>query len=499
MLSKHLHAASMALTLVIITAPCMMAAAQPDTPSTAAATPNSLTRSDSLASPDSLTSPSLASPDSLSSPSLASPDSLTSPEPVRSISLPACFAKSDRVNREILSATWNLAIARANVRIAGAVPNLQLSVQTGFGNSFQYVFDGQTQDYFLTQEFQTAGKRSKKLAVARANYGLAELQLDALRFDVHNRVRRAYAELAAAEAYEALINSQREVGLKLLNIAQRRFEAGKAAKAEVLQADLNILQYDTQMNQAQGRLQQATAALTQIIGEKPEHVEVIDVQDNGIFKLSAETTEIVPQPNRSLPLLAKLLDTAYYSRPDLKAAQQQVYANSKALILAKTKKIPDLFLGVGGTYSTFTRNQPAGLIATGNWIGTGVFINVTIENPVFYQYQGEVQVALGNVRQSERRVDLQRAQIATDLVTAYNEVKVARANIFEYQKNLLPTASDVARIARRGYEVGATDLATAIVAQQQYQQTLSNYFDSVVAYQTAWADMERAVGVPLRL
>ena len=92
-----------------------------------------------------------------------------------------------------------------------------------------------------------------------------------------------------------------------------------------------------------------------------------------------------------------------------------------------------------------------------------------------------------------------KAQIATDLVTAYNEVKVARANIFEYQKNLLPTASDVARIARRGYEVGATDLGTAIVAQQQYQQTLANYFDAVVAYQTAWADMERAVGVPLRL
>jgi outer membrane protein, heavy metal efflux system len=429
----------------------------------------------------------------------ASEGTITSPEPIRSISLPACFAKSDRVNREILAATWNLAIAKANVRIAGAVPNLQLSVQTGFGNSFQYVFDGQTQDYFLTQEFQTAGKRSKKLAVARANYGLAELQLDALRFDVHNRVRRAYAELAAAEAYEALINSQREVGLKLVNIAKKRFEAGKAAKSEILQANLNIMQYDTQMNQAQGRLQQDSATLTQIIGEKPDHVEVIDVQDNGIFKLSVEKTEIVPQPTRQLPLLEKLLATAYYSRPDLKAAQQQVYVASKALFLAKTKKIPDVFIGVGGTYSTFTRNQPAGLMATGNWIGTGVFINVTAENPIFYQYQGEVQQASGNLRQSQRQVDLLKAQIATDLVTAYNEVKVARANIFEYQNNLLPTASDVARIARRGYEVGATDLGAAIVAQQQYQQTLANYFDAVVAYQTAWADMERAVGVPLRL
>jgi phage-related minor tail protein len=35
--------------------------------------------------------------------------------------------------------------------------------------------------------------------------------------------------------------------------------------------------------------------------------------------------------------------------------------------------------------------------------------------------------------------------------------------------------------------------------QQQYQQTLSSYFDAVVAYQNAWSDLERAVGVPLRL
>ena len=62
-----------------------------------------------------------------------------------------------------------------------------------------------------------------------------------------------------------------------------------------------------------------------------------------------------------------------------------------------------------------------------------------------------------------------------------------------------PLASQVAKLARRGYQVGATDLATAIVAQQQYQQTLSNYFDAVVAYQNAWSDLEKAVGVQLRL
>ena len=81
----------------------------------------------------------------------------------------------------------------------------------------------------MTEDLQTAGKRGKKIDLARANEALSELQLDALKFDVHNRVRRAYAELAAAEAYEALIESQRAVGMKILNIAQKALRSGKGS------------------------------------------------------------------------------------------------------------------------------------------------------------------------------------------------------------------------------------------------------------------------------
>jgi outer membrane protein, heavy metal efflux system len=234
-----------------------------------------------------------------------------------------------------------------------------------------------------------------------------------------------------------------------------------------------------------------------LMGEKVRHVEVIDVSDNGVFKISVEKTEIVPSPSRELPALDQLLTVTMDSRPDLKAAMQQVFVNTKALTLAKTKKIPDVFLGVGGTFATFAKNQPAGLGSVGNWAGTGLFFSVTAENPIFYQYQGEVALAKANLRSSQLKFDQLRSQIATDVVTAYNEVSVAQANIFEFQKNILPTAAEVSRIARRGYELGATDLSTAVVAQQQYQQALSNYFDTVVAYQNAWADLERAVGVPL--
>jgi cobalt-zinc-cadmium efflux system outer membrane protein len=423
---------------------------------------------------------------------------IVSPLPVRTLSLAECFSRADLNNKDIAVARKNLAIAKAGIQIASAIPNPLAQVQLGFGPSFTELFTGQTQQVFFTEQLQTAGKRTKKIDTARAFYQLTELQFDALRFDVHNRVRSAYAELVAAEAYAALVEAQREVSLKLATIAKRRFDAGKAPKSEVLQADLSVLQFDTQRNQAQGRLQQASAALSLVIGEKPEHIEVIDVNDNGLFKLSSEKTDIVPSPMIPLLLLAELQSMAFNHRPDLQVAQQQVFVNERALALARAQRVPNLFVGSGFTFSTFARHQPVGLVPQPNWLGQGAFINVSAENPIFYQHQGEVDQALANLRNSERQVDLLKTQIACGTVIAYNAVKISRSNIFLFQKDLLPLSSRVAKLARRGYEVGATDLATAIVAQQQYQQTLANYFDAVVAYQNAWTNMEKAVGVPLR-
>ena len=63
-----------------------------------------------------------------------------------------------------------------------------------------------------------------------------------------------------------------------------------------------------------------------------------------------------------------------------------------------------------------------------------------------------------------------KSRIAGDVVIAYNALSVARENIFLYQKNLLPDSETVARLARRGYELGSTDLAVSILAQQEYQK-----------------------------
>ncbi len=419
--------------------------------------------------------------------------------PERTLSLKASFDLAAQKNREAMAARFNLPITKAAIQMAGAIPNPRFNFQYGFGPEFKLILAGEPQQFGWQQDIQTAGKRTKAVNLARANYWLTELQVSALLFDVRNRTRRAYAELAAAEAYADLVESERRVALELLFTAKARFDAGKAAEAEALQAQLGVLQFDTQRNQAQARLKQASAALSLIVGETPRQVEVIDVDDNGIFKLSAQRTDLVPPPDRPLPPLAELLKVAAEQRPDLKIFTQQAFSDRRALTLARAQRIPDLFIESGYQFTTFTPNQPYHLIASVVPNSPGCYLNINAELPIFYQHQGQTTQAKATWLQDYAQINQLSCQIASDTITAYESVRVARANIAAFQTKLIPQASEVARMARRRYQVGKTDLAAAILAKQQYQQILSSYFDSVVSYQTAWADLEKAIGVPLQL
>jgi outer membrane protein, heavy metal efflux system len=419
--------------------------------------------------------------------------------PLRTLSLGDCFQKATENNKEIIANQYNLPIAKAGIQIAGAIPNPQFTLLYGFGPAFKEILAGNPQQFGWQEQLQTAGKRTKQLNVARANYRLTEIQIAQNIFDVHNRVRRAYAELAAAEAYVNLIEAEKKVASELLHTANKRLEAGKAAKSEFLQAQMGVLQFDTQNNLAEARLEQASSAMSLLIGETPAKVEVIDVDDNGIFKLSAEKTDIVPPSSRALPPLEQLLPAGYSQRPDLKAAIQQAFVDRRALSLARAQRIPNISVDSGYQFTTFTPEQPHHLFPFNVPNSPGCYLNVSAELPFFYQHQGETSQAKAVWLQDYDQIDQITWQVATDIVTAYESATVARANIGKFQKQLIPAAAQVAKQARLRYEIGKSDLSTAILAKQQYQQILSSYFDAVVAYQNAWADLEKAVGAPLQL
>jgi cobalt-zinc-cadmium efflux system outer membrane protein len=427
----------------------------------------------------------------------------TTTNTVERLSLASCFEKADLNNKEIAVAASNISATEAAISIAKAIPNPTYNLAYGFGPAWAYIIAGNNQQFGWTEEIQVAGKRTKKVDVARATYLQSALQLEAVRFDIHNRVRRAYVELAVASAYADLIELGHNTSLKLSAIAQKRFEAGKAPGSEILQAKLNLAQSELQRNQSKGRLLQDSAQLSLLLGESTSNQTVIRVDDSGLIKYPLPANTLVPDISRALPPLADLLPVAWRERNDLKAAIQQAYVDRKLLTLAKSQRIPDPVIGFNYLFSTYKPFQSQYYTSQPNAVKVpyepGYLLTAVEETPIFNQYKGQINQAKATWIQQLKQNEQQHSQIAADIVTDYEALLVGQENIRKFQKELLPAAQNMAQLARRGYELGKTDLSTSILALQQFQQLRSAYFDSVVSYQNAWADLEKAVGVPLKL
>lgn len=402
------------------------------------------------------------------------------------LSLSEAFAKADAQNPQLKAAERNLDLGKGDITIAGAIPNPQLQAQYGFGPVYSQA--GNPQQILLQQTVELGGKRDARINIANAQYQVTNLQLSAQRWDIHNQVRKAYAELAAAEANAESVNTQVALSDKLVLITRKRVEAGVAPEAELLQAKLTRKQLEAQEAQAKGRIQNARIQLNGLFGDPPEANTV--VSDKGLFNLSVEKTELAPSPKTALPPVEALVEQAYAKRLDLKAtAQQQEVARSQ-LRLVDAQRVPDLQLGLGYAFTTFSNDNPQ---------ISGVLTTLGVTLPVFYNQNGEAAKAKATLDQTRLQIDASRRQIATTIYASYQTLSVAKENILKYQTRILFDAEEVLKLAQESYQVGKTGLSSVILAQQSVQQVRSGYLDAVVAYQGAWADLESAVGTPLDL
>lgn len=67
-----------------------------------------------------------------------------------------------------------------------------------------------------------------------------------------------------------------------------------------------------------------------------------------------------------------------------------------------------------------------------------------------------------------------------------------------YQEHVLADSYEVARLARRSYEVGQSDITSTLQAQQANVQIRSQYLDAVTSYAQSFTELEQSCGTPLQ-
>jgi NodT family efflux transporter outer membrane factor (OMF) lipoprotein len=287
----------------------------------------------------------------------------------------------------------------------------------------------------------------------------------------------AIASLRAQLAASEQIVADDEENLALV---QRKFDAGKAARSDVLTAQTQLASDKTLLPPLRQELAAARHALAVIAGELPAHYAPPD------FELAA----FIPPEEIPVTLPSDLVR----ERPDILAAEARLHAASAAIGVATADLFPKLTLsGSLGTQALTTAalfSSPASAWVLAADAAAPIFRGGTLRA----QRRAAIAAYDASLATYQQTVHVGFQQVA-DLLSALAHDREST----DAQRALFDSASEALRLQRIGYEAGKTDALRLIDAQRSYQQAsldlaraqaqqLQNSALLVVALGRGWSD-----------
>lgn len=329
-------------------------------------------------------------------------------------------------------------------------------------------------------------KLAFRLLLTKAQIKQTDFEIQKNLWQFRTTVRRAYLDVVMATETQETLDELRRLAAEIQSVADRRFGADDVAALDVNRAELATLQAEADVKQSNRKTAQAKQRLSVLMGR--DYKDTIDVPRLPPFQLRAETHELLPNFSEDPPTLDALIADALKTRLDIKVVKQSIAVNDANLRIALGNVIPNTQFNIGSSYSG---NPPEGPATR------GYFIGVTQEIPVLNFQQGERARLRAIKIQLNRELESTKNVVTEEVIAAYQQLAASRERVGIFQEKILPASENVARMARRAYEVGHSDITSTLAAQQANVQTKASYLEAVRNYQQALTDLEQAIGHPL--
>jgi cobalt-zinc-cadmium efflux system outer membrane protein len=280
------------------------------------------------------------------------------------------------------------------------------------------------------------------------------------------QVATLFTKVQLAESTIELAQQDLKSFQQTVDIGETQFKAGGISEDDYLKIELQLLQFETDLEQAQIARVQGLSDLRQQLGYEsvPADYDVVDMFDY-------------------TPLNANLEDLqmkALQNRPDFRAAQQGVTAANSEYKLAKANGVQDLT--VQGNYSHV------------NGIN-GFSVLASVPLPVHNRNQGEIARTRSVITQMQEQQAFTNGQVLTDVKDAYEGLKSNDKVMVLYRNKYRDVAQKDRDIADYAYHRGAISLLNFLDAERSYRATELGYRQALASYLLALEQLREAVGV----
>jgi outer membrane protein, heavy metal efflux system len=375
--------------------------------------------------------------------------------------------KADADNVDEMRAEEITAYLRPNPQFSILADGTQIAPHDGVWTPFKGTFEEPSVSYLHERDH----KRELRLESAQEGTQISASEHEDLKRTLEFTLRSAFVQTLEANTVVKLAQDDLDYYDKIIAISRDRFNDGDIASIDFDRIELLRVQYEAELQTAIVNLRTAKIQLLQLLNDRTP-VAQFDV--TGPFDFSD-----------TLQPLEDFRQIALANRPDLQAALQTIQQSETNHKLAEANGSTDPTFAGWFTNNSST-NNPNGPETIG--------ASVTIPLRIFDKNQGEKKRALIDIDRSRQTSEATRAQVFSDVDTAYEVVRSNIALLKPYKAQYNAQALRVRDTVTYSYEHGGASLMEFLNAQSDYRQVQLAYTQLIGAYLTAAAQLNLAVG-----
>jgi outer membrane protein, heavy metal efflux system len=386
------------------------------------------------------------------------------------LTLPEAFARVLSDNPELAMYPYDIRAAEAQALQAGFRPNPRASVDVEniAGNGELSGTDATETTLALSQVIEMGGKRPLRRNVGQWRRQTLERDYELARLDVLSTAASRYLEVAQTQRLLSFARQVVDFTSTAENVAQKRFNAGSASRAELSRARTDFMQAELAVSNLTVRLTNAKRRLASLWGETWADFTSVE----------AELFALAPTPE--FASVQRQLEQA----PQLQRFMTLERLRRAELDLAIARGRQDIEVGAG-----IRRVEGTG--------DTGLVFSFSMPLGVFDRNQGDITVARENLAKLDLQEKATRVKVFTELRNAFAQLEQARERVTQLREQILPEAQQALALVQEGYGDGRFSYLELVEARRQLLSFKTEAVAAATDFHQTLITLETLTGQPL--
>ena len=358
-------------------------------------------------------------------------------------------------------------------------PHITFNHNSSRGHNYKssvvnYVVENFSNSASVSLPIFTGGKRRGSIAASKRNYEIAELEIERTDQEVKLDTTQAYFNVLQTRN---LVKLNKESVNRLeehLKNVELQFFVGIVAKVDMLRSQVELADAQQELIKAENNYEMAVATLNNIVG------------------ISHNTETIVNDELSYNEYSKSMEDCIAFSaehKPEIIQAEKMVAAAKSNVMSARSGYYPSV--NVQGSYG-WDKDKFPGDNKSSWQVAAVLSINVFDSNTT----RGAVDAAQGTLVQREANYQQTKDNIFLSVRNSYLSLREAEKRIYTAFVAVEKAQEDY-NIAQVRYQAGVGTNTDLLDAQVALTKAETNYVKALYDYNTSWANLENAMGVPV--